>query len=248
MTRRQPSKAIVLAAGYGTRLLPATRALPKPLMPLWGVPLLEHTLHLLQRWDVKDVLINCHHGADELIHFIKRYALDSGLSIAISFEPTILGTGGALIKARWFLDQHPFWLINADIAIDVNPQPFIHAIQSHTSLAAVWLNADRGPKTVEAMRGYVRTFTSKRPGTNNTYTFCGLHLLKPAIFSYLPKKEQFCSIIDAYTKAMHARQRIAAVSPANTYWADLGTPKAYLDAHYDVKKRYKKGIIRKAAL
>ena len=117
-----PNKAFVLAAGFGTRMLPLSRDLPKPMMPLWGRPLLEHVLLLLRDWGVRDVLVNTHHRPGELIRWAAGRPV-AGLRVNFSFEPEILGTGGALRRAAWFLDDRPFWLINADVAADLDPSP-----------------------------------------------------------------------------------------------------------------------------
>ncbi|MFH0953197.1 MAG: sugar phosphate nucleotidyltransferase [Verrucomicrobiota bacterium] len=229
MNPRRPSKAFVLAAGLGTRMLPLSRDLPKPLMPLWGKPVLQHTLELLRRWGVKDVVINLHHLPGEILEFVRHNPVP-GLRISLSHEPDILGTGGALRRAAWFLGDAPFWLINADIALDLKPDALVKKFAGGRYLAAVWLDEMRGPRTVEMKRGCVTSFESRRPGRAGTYTFCGLHLLSPRILDFLPA-EGFAGIIPAYELAMKRGERIAGVCVPGSFWADLGTPEQYLEAH-----------------
>ena len=95
MQRERPTKAFVLAAGFGTRMLPLSRDLPKPLMPLWGVPILDRILDLLKRWGVKEVVINLHHNPDE-IFALGRSLARPDFKINFSFEPEILGSCVAL--------------------------------------------------------------------------------------------------------------------------------------------------------
>jgi mannose-1-phosphate guanylyltransferase len=223
-----PTKAFVLAAGLGTRMLPLSRATPKPLMPIWGVPVLDHVLALLRRWGVREVLVNLHHLPNEVFNHLVRGP--SGLRIDFSHEPEILGTGGALQKAAWFFDDQPFWMLNADVAADLEPDAMLNAFKPGRTIAAAWLHPSAGPRSVEASRGMVTTWRSKRPGTAGTYTFCGLHLVSPEILAYLPPTG-FSSIIAGYEKAMAAGRRIAGVVVPDAFWADIGTPAQYLDAH-----------------
>jgi NDP-sugar pyrophosphorylase family protein/aminoglycoside/choline kinase family phosphotransferase len=240
---RLPKKAIVLAAGFGTRMLPLTRDVPKPLMPLWGVPMIDHALGLLAGWGVTDVLVNLHHKAhDVLAHVMGRPR--SCPRICLSFEPDILGTGGALRKAEWFPDEDPFWLLNADVAADLDPRPLCRAFQAGKTLAALWLHPLKGPLTVEMQGGFIESFRSARPRSAGTYTFCGLHLVSPAILDredgYLPAAGP-ASIVTAYERAMEDGWKIAGVCVEDSYWADVGTPAQYLEAHGDLLKRLRDG-------
>ena len=230
----KPRKAIILAAGLGTRLRPLTSALPKPLMPLWDIPLLEHTLRLLEAWGVEEIAVNTHW----LPQTIEAYlATRKGTArTQISFEPEILGTGGALRPLRAFLGDEPFWMINADIAAAVEPEPLMAAFEQGDRLAAVWLEPKKGPRTVEMDRkGRVTCWRSPTPGVEHTFTFCGLQLLSPRIFDYLPEAA-FCSIVEGYQRAMQAGIFATGVAVAESYWDDAGTIEAYLRIHGEVKK------------
>ena len=149
-----PRKAIVLAAGFGSRLLPLTLLKPKPLFPVWGKPVLGHTLELLHRWGVREVLINAHHQADQILAYLQSRPV-KGLKYQVSFEPDILGTGGVLPKACWFLDDRPFWMLNADVMADLDCIPLIKAFEKKSAIASLWLHPERGPRTVEHRDGLV---------------------------------------------------------------------------------------------
>ncbi|MDP2991421.1 MAG: phosphotransferase, partial [Kiritimatiellota bacterium] len=144
-----------------------------------------------------------------------------------------MGTGGALRHAAWFLDAQPFWMINADIAADLDPRALITAFHQPRVLAALWLNAERGPRTVEMTGGRITNFASSRPGTEGTYTFCGLQLLSPRILEFIPTKG-FASIVQAYQQAFSHAWKIAGIGVAHSYWADIGTPDGYLQAHREI--------------
>ncbi len=197
---KRPHKALLLAAGFGTRMQPFSRDLPKPLMPVWGEPCIEHVIALLRDWGVKDVLINVHHAPDAILTYFRNRD-NKDVRIALSFEPDILGTGGALRQADWFLGDRPFWMINTDIAADVSPVPFLREYEARRPLAAVWLDPTHGPRTVETRRGCVSAFRSRQPGAPGTTTFCGLHLVSPDILKWVPDRG-FGTIIEGYEKAM----------------------------------------------
>lgn len=236
-----PTRAIVLAAGFGTRLAPLTRTLPKALVPLWGVPMLEHAIRLLGSWGVTDVLVNCHAQADRVIEALRGLAgSGSGPRLCLSFEPDILGTGGALGRASWFPDERPFWLLNADVAADLDPAPLLRYPPVGRRMATVWMEPHQGPRTVQLRRGIVTSFRSLRPGTPGTATLCGLHLLSPRILSFVPPG--FSTVVGAYEKAMAEGYTIRGVAVPGSYWADVGTPEQYLQAHADIQKRTCAGI------
>lgn len=232
---RPPRKALILAAGFGTRLLPLTKVVPKPLLPVGGIAMIDRALALAKSWGVRDVVINLHHGADKILrHLIDRN--HDGLGINLSFEPEILGTGGALVKAGWFFKDHePFWIINADVAADVDGRKIVRAFRRDKTIAAAWLKGNAGPRTVECRNGYISTFSSKNPGAPETYTFCGVHLVDPRVLDYLPR-EGFAHIITAYERAMKAGWRVAGVPVDDAFWADIGTPAQYLDANQKVRQ------------
>ncbi|MEI6167201.1 MAG: sugar phosphate nucleotidyltransferase [bacterium] len=237
---KTPQKAIILAAGFGSRLLPLTLLKPKPLFPLWGKPILGHTLELLHRWGVRDVLVNAHHHADQILAYLQTNPVP-GLKYQLSYEPDILGTGGVLAKARWFLDDQPFWMINADVMAELDGRPLITAFQKQSAIASLWLHPERGPRTVEHRNGLISVFKSPLARTEGTATFCGLQLLSPRILKFLPESG-FASIVDAYENALIAGEPIAGVVVPHAYWADIGSPEAYLTTHREMLElpRWKK--------
>ena len=239
MRETMPGKAFILAAGLGTRLLPLTRETPKPLLPIWHVPNLERVLAMLRAWGVREVLINLHHRADRLFDHVRTRPAD-GLRIALSYEPEILGTGGALRKAEWFFDGlEPVWVLNADVVAEVEPMPLLKAYDPRQTMAVAWLHGSRGPRTVEVDRGGITNFRSKRAGTPGTFTFCGLQLVNPKLLDreagFLPKEPEFGTVVAAYERALAAGWRVAGVEVPDSYWADIGTPAQYLQCHRELK-------------
>jgi NDP-sugar pyrophosphorylase family protein/aminoglycoside/choline kinase family phosphotransferase len=224
-----PEKALVLAAGLGKRLRPLTLARPKPLLPLWGVPLLGRVLDMLEAWGVKEVAVNLHWKPELIQEYLAGCA--SGLGVRFSHEPEILGTGGALRPLRSFFEDGSFWVVNSDIAAALDPVPLLSSFRSGGGLAAAWLEPKKGPRTVEADRkGRITCFRSPTPGVPGTYTFCGVQLVTPRIFEFLPDKKVF-SIIEVYERAMEQGIFVDGVVLPGSYWDDAGTPEAYLRVH-----------------
>jgi mannose-1-phosphate guanylyltransferase len=230
--RTTPRRAVVLAAGFGTRMLPLTHATPKPLLPVWGTPVLERTLDLLQSWGVRDVLVNLHHGADRLFDHLV-HSSRNGLRIHLSFEPAILGTGGALRRAAWFPDDDPFWIVNADILADLDPAPLLSVYRRRRPLAVLWMHPTRGPRTVEMRGERIASFRSQRPGAPGTCTFCGLQLVRRELLRYLPDSD-FCTLVEAYERAQADGATVLGATVPNAYWADIGAPADYLAAHREI--------------
>src|SRR5947209_18919759 len=138
-------RAMILAAGYGTRLWPLTIDRAKPAIPFMGRPLVGYVAEYLARFGFKEIAVNLHHRGESV-----RAALGDGSSFGVRFqyveEPTILGTGGALDNAREFLDAETFVVINGKIATDINLDD---AMQTHirsNALATLVLraNVERG--------------------------------------------------------------------------------------------------------
>lgn len=232
MPTPRPRRAMLLAAGFGSRMGPLAHDLPKPAMPLWGRPLIAHAMHLLADYGVTEFLINLHHLPGEVVAAARDHR-PPGTTLNFSYEAHILGTGGALRRARSFIgDDEPFWIMNTDIAAVLDLGSIARALTSH-AIASLWATAASGPRTVEIEGGDVQNFRSATPGVDGTYTFCGLHLVRPAIIDYLPPTP-FCSIIDAYDAARADGHAIRAGTPTDAYWADLGTPERYLAIHEEV--------------
>lgn len=226
-----PRRAVVLAAGLGTRLRPLTLVAPKPLLPVWNEPMLERILAMLESWGVTDVAVNAHWMPDRVREFVEQRK--GSAKIVVSEEPEILGTGGVLRPLEKFLGAEPFWLVNGDIVCeDLAPAPIAAAFEKSGRFAGCWLSEAAGPRTVEAdPEGRICNWKSDDAGVDGTFTYCGAAILSPDILDYLPA-QGFATIVSAYEKAMMADGKfvVGAVEP-QAFWADAGTLESYLEAH-----------------
>ncbi len=224
-------KAVVLAAGFGTRLRPLTFANPKPLLPVWNVPMLERILQMLEMWGVEEIAVNAHWKAEKIHAYIARRS--SKANIIVSEEPEILGTGGVLNPLRTFIGNDDFWLVNGDIVIEnVKPEPILKAFESSGNFAACLVSDTQGPRTIEAdPEGRVCNWKSDFPGDYGTYTYCGCAVLSPDIFHYL-RPSGFSSIVSAYEEAMMTDAKfVVGVTQDKAFWGDAGTLESYLEIH-----------------
>ncbi len=221
----------MLAAGLGTRLRPLTYVRPKPLLPIWGTPMLERIVRMLEGWGVEEIAVNAHWLAPQ----ISRWAAErkGKARIVVSVEDEILGTGGVLRPLEGFIGNGPFWRVNGDIVVDGrDPEPIMEAFEASGRFAGCWMSGAFGPRTIEADHaGRVCNWKSDVPGDSGTYTYCGCALLSPDVARYLPSGK-FCTIVQAYEKAMMEDARfVVGTDPDGAYWADAGTLESYLEAH-----------------
>ena len=234
-------KAIVLAAGHGTRLRPFTCATPKPLMPVWGVTMLDRMVALLRSWGVDDFAFNSHHLHEQIRTWsdaLRKGFQERGekVRVKVSYEPEILGSGGALNPLREWIGGEPFLLVNGDVVVD-GLEDFrfrFEDIASREDVIAEAVVTEQGPRTIEVEpeSGFVTNWKSDDRGFPGTFTYAGIALLKPEILDYV-KPEGFSSVITAYEKAMMDGRFVKTVVPAEMNWADAGTVASYIDLNRD---------------
>ncbi len=214
------TKAVVLAAGFGTRLRPLTCRVPKPLLPVWGEPMLARVVSRLRELGVTDITVNASYQADQIA------AWCGANGCRVSREPEILGTGGALNPLREWIGKDPFYLVNGDIVIENVPALELPESDEVIGCALV---TEQGPQTIEVepSYGYVTCWQSPEPGWPGTKTYCGWACLKAEILDYV-KPEGASSIVEAYEKAMMDGHFIQVEEPADLMWTDAGTIPSYI--------------------
>ncbi|HEV7427580.1 MAG TPA: NDP-sugar synthase [Thermoanaerobaculia bacterium] len=223
-------KAMILAAGFGTRLRPVTYTLPKPIVPLAGRPLMGWAVEALLAAGISDFVVNLHHLPDA----IERYLLDRYASRArfdFSFEPEILGTGGGVRKVRPLLENDSeFFLVNGD-TVQFPPYDALRtARESRDAMAALTLrHPPEGDRFTPVYFGD-GVITGFGKGTREPLMFSGTHLISNRIFDYLPDKD-FSGIVDEVYQPLidSGREGIAGVVD-DGLWFDIGTPQRYMTA------------------
>ena len=221
-------KAVILAAGLGTRLRPLTCSVPKPLMPVWGVPMLARIVELVRGWGVDDIVVNCHYLHEQ----VEAWCAANGCRA--SYEPEILGTGGVLNPLRDWIGEEAFYLVNGDIVMDGldESKPFAESVAAGE--IARCLVTEAGPRTIEIEpeSGFVTNWKSDEPGFPGTWTYCGVALLSPQILKYVAPTG-FSSIVTAYERAMADGLFVKTICPKRFLWTDAGTIASYIDVNRD---------------
>lgn len=236
-------KAMILAAGLGTRLKPITDTMPKAMVKVGGIPMIGIILRQLKKQGFHEVIINLHYLAGQITEYIEKNN-DFGLSIQYSDErDQLLDTGGAIKKASWFLDNdQPFLLHNVDEITDIDLRALFRHHRNRSALVTLavkktdlpqgllfdpemnlsgWENRDSHQKEVIA---------AKRDQSLNHFGFCGIHVINPEIFRLMDEKGKF-PIIPFYLDLMEKGHRIIGYHAENNLWIDIGSPDQLKEAN-----------------
>ena len=256
-------KAVVLAAGFGTRLRPFTAAVPKPLLPVWGEPMLARVVNWLREQGVDDIVVNCHYLHEQ----IEDWCAKNGCRAI--YEPEILGTGGVLNPLRDWIGNDDFYLVNGDIVFDGDVSSFHRSIVSLSNDQTIKPSNDKttkrsNDKTIKRSNGQ----TIKRSNDQTTLGWCIVTEEGPRTIEVEPegnlvtnwhspdpgwngtwtycgiallkakvleyvKPSGFSSIIEAYEAAMMDGNFIKAIAPENFLWTDAGTVDSYIALNQD---------------
>jgi len=238
-------KAMILAAGLGTRLRPLTDDRPKALVEIGGKTLLEITLLRLRKFEIREVLINVHHFADMIADYLRRND-NFSMRIEISREEELLDTGGGLKKAAWFFledgGNDAFLLHNVDVLSTIDFRGMLELHGNHDALATLaaqqrdtsrYLLFDENNQL--RGRGTRNSMEQSTPGIQ-ALAFCGVHIISPRLLSMMTEQGAF-SIVDTYVRLASQGEKILAFRADNYYWRDLGKPENLRQAERDIQQR-----------
>jgi NDP-sugar pyrophosphorylase family protein len=246
-------RAMVLAAGLGTRLRPLTDNRPKALVEINGRTMLEITLSRLRTFGVHDVIINVHHFADMVVDYLKKND-NFGMHIDISREEDLLDTGGSLKKAAWFFKgsrghsgkEAPFILHNVDVlsTIDLERMQQLHFETHALATLAVqdretsrYLLFDERRELSGRRAGRDQPPELVRPAQQlQAWAFSGIHIISPRLLAMMTEDGAF-SIITSYLRLAAHGEKILAFRADKYYWRDLGTPEGVAQAAKDLKQK-----------
>lgn len=230
-------KAMILAAGTGTRLRPLTALRPKPLFPVCTVPLLEIIINQLAGAGVQDIMVNSHHLSSQITEFLEHHSCP-GIALSHSNEPELLGTGGALKKVDRFWGDQPFLVVNGDILHTVNLAAAYRMHITRDNLATLVLHDYPRFNQVEVDReGTVVGIRQKKVRETKWETsmqaFTGIHIISPRLLDEIPSN-RYIDIIDLYLGLAARGMPIRGHQSSNHYWRDIGTPEDYHCIHRDI--------------
>jgi mannose-1-phosphate guanylyltransferase len=232
---------MVLCAGLGTRLRPLTARVPKPAVPVCGVPLVRWSLALLAGAGVRRAVVNVHHLPDAMAAAAGSAARALGIALEISREPVIAGTGGALREARTRLaGADAVVLVNGDILFDVDVSAAVAAHRASGALATMVLlpmpdGARYAAVEVDTGGAVRRIAGAFGPGGEGLrpWHFSGVHVLSPALLEQVPAEPFEVDVNRHVYPPLMASGAIRGLV-VDGYWNDLGTPARYLEANRDV--------------
>lgn len=217
-------QAMILAAGFGTRLLPYTKYLPKPLFPVLNTPLLLAAVNRLKNSGFSKIIVNCHHLGDQIVSCLRDIP-----GVSVQQEEVILGTGGGLRRALDKLDDEPLLVVNGDIyhTIDVG-ELYRYHVEAENAVTMAVHDCPRFNKiTVEGQQ--ITGFDgSRQAGEQLAYT--GVQVINPELLRGIKKETASC-IIEYYRRLLAQNRAIHARRFDRCNWTDMGTPEDYLQLH-----------------
>lgn len=227
--------AMVLAAGFGTRMRPLTDRLPKALLPIHGKPLLQLILNQLRSRGFDKIVVNAHHHAEQIKAFIEQFPHRREFELYFSYEPMILDTGGGIKKMlSFFPGDNPILVHNVDIlsACDLKQIMAHHLSQQADATMVLHSNpTDRSLAFDTNLRLLGRSDTVQNRDCQH-FGFCGIQVVQPHLF-HAEKEPRFYSI-DLYIRAAQHNQKIIGYPITGVYWRDIGRPEDVHAAEEDI--------------
>ena len=241
-------KAMILAAGLGTRLRPLTNTRPKALVEVNGRTLLEIALARLRSFGIRELIINVHHFADMMVDYLKTNQ-NFGMRIEISREPELLDTGGGIKQAGWFFLENrpdePFIVHNVDVITAIDLDRMIKFHTEHQALATVavqkretsrYLLFDEKLQLCGRRIGNDKTQLVPGSQPKQELAFACIHVISPRLLPML-KEEGAFSIIPAYLRLAAEREKILAFRADESYWRDVGSPEHLAQAAQEMRTK-----------
>ena len=241
-------RAMILAAGLGTRLRPLTNDRPKALVEISGRTLLEITLRRLASFGIRKVIVNVHHLGDMVVEYLRKND-NFGMRIEISCEDVLLDTGGGVKKAGWFFledeDQgQPFILHNVDVISTIDLARMVNAHRESKALVTLAVQQrktsryllfdDRG-QLCGRRRGDQAPELVRKVSHPNEFAFSGVHVISPRLLRMITEEGVF-SIIQTYLRLAQERESLLAFPADQYYWRDLGKPDSVSAAEKDIRQ------------
>jgi NDP-sugar pyrophosphorylase family protein len=241
-------KAVILAAGEGTRLRPLTLDRPKPMLPVGGRPILEHLVAYLRRYHVTDIAINLHHKPDVVLEYFGD-GRNFGVSITYSPEQQLLGSAGAVKALEWYLKDEPFFVLYGDVLTDVDLGVLMARHCATGALATLALHRVDDPWRCGIVQldpdGWITRFVEKPPAwaTYGNLANSGIYAVDPEVLREIPFGRPFDFGHDLFP-ALLARGAPLLGYASRHYVLDIGSPERYQRAEFDVRSgRFRSALL-----
>jgi mannose-1-phosphate guanylyltransferase len=234
----EPVKAMVLAAGKGTRLFPLTDEIPKPMAPVVDTPIIEHIFNLLASHGIQEVHVNVHYLADTLLEAYGEESQANGMQVHLSREDELRGTAGG-VKRLQDMFGDTFVVVSGDALTDVDIGELVSFHKQKGALATIALHrvydtSEFGVVEVDE-EGNILGFQEKPDPKEaiSTLANTGIYVLEPQALDYIPEDTFFDFARDVFPRFLEEGERFVGYQ-GDFYWSDIGTLEAYRQAQYDV--------------
>ena len=243
-------KAMILAAGLGTRLRPLTDDRPKALVEVAGRTMLEIALSRLRAFGIREVIVNAHHFAEMIVGYLRKN--DSfGMRVEVSREDVLLDTGGGLKKVAPFFfegsgeSDQPFVLHNVDVISRIDLARMLRSHRENQALATLAVQHRKTSRYLLFDKQLQLCGRQTEPDQRkemvgpaspaHALAFCGIHIISPRLLTMMSEEGAF-SIINSYLRLAAQKEKILAFVADEYYWSDLGKPESVRQAARDAKK------------
>jgi NDP-sugar pyrophosphorylase family protein len=243
-------KAMVLAAGLGTRLRPLTDNRPKALVEVAGRTMLERTLTRLRSFGIHDVIINVHHFSYLILQYLRSHD-NFGMRITVSEEQVLLDTGGGLKKAGYFFTEssnfaEPFILHNVDVISTIDLARMVRFHRENQALSTLAVQERETSRYLlfdeqlqlcgrRAGRDKEPELVRSSPDTHQL-AFSGIHIISPRLLGMMSEEGVF-SIVTSYLRLAGQGEKILAFRADEYYWRDLGKPENLTQVAQDLRNK-----------
>ena len=227
-------KAVILCAGYGTRLKPLTNTIPKPMVKVMGIPVVEYIIGLLANSGITDIYINRHHLSEEF----DNLCIPDGVNIEFSYEPQILGTSGGILSFQDKLKDDDFLVVNGDVLFNVDIDDLIATHKKSKKIATMVLKNKEEASVTSVFKddfSNVVSIGGTNEGVYQELMFTGIHILTPEFFNVVQITEPpSCVVKYFYIPYIQSSGKVGAYvldESKGFFWKEIGTLKQYLECN-----------------
>lgn len=242
MESRDNLKAVVLAAGVGSRLDPLTSQIPKPLVPIANIPVMEHLIKLLAKHNFREVHANLHYMPEKISNYF-RDGSDWDIDLKFMHEPKLTGDAGGVRACKQYLRDGTFVVLMGDLLTDANLTKIVAEHKAKGALASIALKKvpkeelNRFGVVVTNEDGFITGFQEK-PGAEEALSdtiSTGIYIFEPEIFNYMPEHGELGFGRQVFPKLIELGLPLLGIE-IEDYWSDVGTIQQYREANFDAVK------------
>lgn len=230
-------KAMIMAAGVGSRLMPMTRDIPKPMVPMGNRPLMENIVKLLKEHGIREIIANLHYHPGCVTDFFGN-GTSLGMQMNYSREKELLGTAGGVKRCQWFLDD-TFVIVSGDALTDIDLTKLIFEHKKNGALATIALKevdeVEQFGVVITDETGMINDFQEKpaRETAKSNQANTGIYIFEPEIFNYIPENTFYDFGKQVFPNLVKIKAPFYGINISD-YWCDVGSLQTYFTAHCDL--------------